>query len=111
GKRQARGSIIEVSRRQNYDRTRVCAICGTDIKSAYKYCRKCTPIIWRENVRKAAKIGRQNTHKPEAQARRAETQRRQSAALKAWNPPTQPAWLDEKFYRERVQPRLRTLQA
>jgi hypothetical protein len=29
--------------------------------------------------------------------------------LKAWNPTSLPAWLDEMFYREQVQPRLRTI--
>jgi len=47
-----------------------------------------------------------NTHKPDAQARRADTQRRQAAALKAWNPTDKPEWLDEKAYRESIQPRL-----
>jgi len=41
-----------------------------------------------------------------AQARRGDTQRRQSAGLKAWNPSDKPDWLDEKFYREQIQPRL-----
>jgi CRISPR-associated endonuclease Cas1 len=105
-RREARGSILEVSKNRKTDRTGVCAICGTDIKFTYKHCRKCAPTIWRENVLKASKIGRQNTHKPEAQARRAETQRRQNAALKAWNPAIQPDWLDKNFYVEQVQPRL-----
>jgi CRISPR-associated endonuclease Cas1 len=41
-----------------------------------------------------------------AQTRRAESQRRQAAALKAWNPSDKPDWLDEKTYREKIQPRL-----
>jgi len=45
-----------------------------------------------------------NTHKPEAQARRAETQRRQNAALRTWDPAAHPAWLDEAAYREKIQP-------
>jgi len=36
------------------------------------------PVV-KENILKAASLGRQNTHKPEAQARRAETQRRHNA--------------------------------
>ena len=39
-----------------------------------------------------------------AQALRAATQRRQAAALKAWNPSNKPEWLDEKTYREKVLP-------
>jgi CRISPR-associated endonuclease Cas1 len=43
---------------------------------------------------------------PVAQSRRAESQRRQIAAQRAWNPTEKPDWLDEKTYRERVQPQL-----
>jgi hypothetical protein len=60
----------------------------------------------RENVREAAKLGRLATHKPEAQARRGDTQRRQAAALKAWNPKDKPDWLDEVAYKSRVHPKL-----
>jgi hypothetical protein len=43
---------------------------------------------------------------PEAQARQGDTQRRQAAALRAWNPSDKPDWLNEKYYRERIQSRL-----
>ncbi len=109
-KRQARDSFVVMPQKSNRTQPTVCGVCGTNIKSAYRYCRKCAPAIWRENVLKASKIGRHNTHKPEAQARRAETQRRQNAALKAWNSATQPAWLDEEFYREQIQSRLAAIQ-
>src|SRR5262249_5912606 len=49
-------------------------------------------------------------HNPIARARRAESQRRQSTAIKAWNPAEKPDWLDEKFYFNKIQPRLLTLQ-
>jgi hypothetical protein len=109
-KREARGSIAEVQVNPKVTQPGVCAICGTGIKPAYRYCRTCAPTIWRENALNAAKIGRQNTHKPEAQSRRAATQRRQNSALKAWNPASLPVWLNEKFYCEQVQPRLCTVQ-
>jgi CRISPR-associated endonuclease Cas1 len=109
-RRVTRGSIVEVPQKSKPTETNFCGICGTNIKAAYRYCRECAPTVWRENVMKASKIGRQNTHKPEAQARRAETQRRQNAALRAWSPTDLPVWLDEKFYREHVQPRLRNIQ-
>lgn len=53
---------------------------------------------------------RLNSHDPIAQARRAETQRRQVNARRAWNPHDNPAWLDEKFYRSQIQPDLLTVQ-
>ncbi len=109
-KRERHGSVIEVSQKSKTTQTNVCGICGTSIKSTYRYCGKCAPTIWRENVLEASKIGRQNTHKPDAQMSRAKTQRRQNAARKAWSPEDQPLGINEKFYREQVQPRLRTIQ-
>jgi hypothetical protein len=46
------------------------------------------------------------THSGKAEALRGETQKRQRAAEKAWNPSDKPDWLDEKFFRERIQPAL-----
>jgi hypothetical protein len=46
------------------------------------------------------------TVSPRAQALRSVTQQRQTAALKAWNPADKPDWLDQKTYRERIQPQL-----
>lgn len=105
-RREARSLSPTLPTKPHRASANVCGICGKALKSKYKHCRDCAPTIWRENVQQAAKIGRENTHRPEAQARRAETQRRQNATLKAWNPANQPVWLDEKFYREKVQPRL-----
>jgi CRISPR-associated endonuclease Cas1 len=84
----------------------VCRICGLVIKQGFKYCRNCVPTISRENILKASRIGRQNTHSPLAQARRSETKKRQDAALRSWNPTHNPDWLDEQTYRTEVRPRL-----
>jgi hypothetical protein len=84
----------------------VCGVCGTSIATACKYCRTCATTVRRENVIKASRLGRLATHKPQAQARRSETQRRQQAARKVWNPESLPSWFNEKFYREQIQPRI-----
>jgi CRISPR-associated endonuclease Cas1 len=52
------------------------------------------------------KVARLDRFDPVAQLRRSESQRRQVAAQRAWNPTEKPDWLDEKTYRDRVQPRL-----
>jgi CRISPR-associated endonuclease Cas1 len=105
-KREAKGIVASVHAPGVRQTESTCRLCGVAIKHKLKYCRKCTPTVVKENILKAASLGRQNTHKPEAQARRSETQRRQNTALKAWNPQDKPDWLDEKFYREKVQPEL-----
>jgi len=52
----------------------------------------------------AARIGRLTANGPEAQLKRANTQRKNALAQHAWEPSDQPAWLTEKFYSEKVQP-------
>jgi CRISPR-associated endonuclease Cas1 len=54
------------------------------------------------------KLARLDRFDPVAQARRIESQRRQAAARRAWNPAEIPVWLDKKFYREKIQPHLLT---
>jgi CRISPR-associated endonuclease Cas1 len=57
-------------------------------------------------IRIIPKLARLERFDPVAQSRRAESQRRQAAAQRAWSPVGRPDWLDEKTYRERVQPQL-----
>ncbi len=59
----------------------------------------------------AALIGRQTAHSPEAQLKRANTQRKNALAQHAWQPSDQPAWLTKKFYSEKVQPLLAAISA
>src|SRR6266566_4966853 len=66
----------------------------------------CVPMESRENPLETPRLVRLNAYDPIAQARRADTQRRQVAALRSWNPVEKPEWLDEKFYREQIRPRL-----
>jgi hypothetical protein len=68
-------------------------------------------MVSRENSLEVRKPVRLNAPDPKAQARRANTQRRQATALRAWKPSDKPASLDEKFYREQIQPRLLLIQA
>jgi CRISPR-associated endonuclease Cas1 len=105
-KREAKGIQIQVIRRRVVSPPASCKMCGVPIKTGQKYCRNCAIQASRDNIRRAGALGRLNTHNPQAQARRAETQRRHNAAIKAWNPADKPSWLDEKVYRERIQPLL-----
>jgi CRISPR-associated endonuclease Cas1 len=109
-KREAKGVFIQTPPKRTSKLPSNCGICGMSIKSGFKYCRACVPTISRQNILKAAEIGRLMTHRPQAQARRAETQRRQNAAIKAWNPDDNPPWLNELFYRSVVSPKLGPIQ-
>jgi CRISPR-associated endonuclease Cas1 len=105
-RREAKGIVAGVAAPKLPQTVATCRLCGTTVQHKLKYCRNCTPKVVKENILKAASLGRQNTHKPEAQARRSKTQRRQNAAIKEWNSANKPNWLDEKTYREQIQPLL-----
>ncbi len=54
----------------------------------------------------AARIGRRTANGPEAQLKRANTQRKNALAQHSWKASDQPPWLTEAFYLEKVQPLL-----
>jgi len=108
-KREAKGIVMHGDLPGLPHSEATCRWCGAAIKHKQKYCRDCTPSVVQENILKVAALGRQNTHSPEAQARRSETQRRQNACLKAWNPGDKPDWLDKTFYGKQISSRLRRL--
>jgi len=83
----------------------ICRNCGKSTRGA-QYCGTCSPIALRENLIEAAKLGRIATHGAKAEALRAATMRRQEMAKRAWRSSDLPEWLNEKVYREQIQPRL-----
>jgi CRISPR-associated protein Cas1 len=62
------------------------------------------------NFQIVPKLVRLDRFDPVAQSRRAESQRRQAAARREWNPTEKPDWLDEQFYCKQIKPRLRAIQ-
>jgi CRISPR-associated endonuclease Cas1 len=84
----------------------VCRTCGSAIKPGGNYCKPCRIAVSTEEVMKAAPLGWAATQGPNAQAQRAETQRRHNAAIKDWDPAGHPAWLTEEAYRHKIQPLL-----
>jgi CRISPR-associated endonuclease Cas1 len=110
-RRQAKGGTADLPARPTPRPRVLCRICGVPINSGDKYCRVCAVTVSKENLIEAAKFGRVATHSAKAEALRSATQRRQAAALKAWNPVDKPDWLDEKTYREKILPRLAAITA
>lgn len=109
-RREMRGVSPELPSKRTRKPLVWCGLCGIAIPSGFKFCRSCVPAISRENVMKAAVLGRLATHSPEAQARRSETQRRQNAARNSWNPASNPPWLSEQFYEDHIRGALRRVQ-
>jgi hypothetical protein len=59
---------------------------------------------------KASKLGRLETHKPQAQARRSETQRRRQDRSEKLEIGKLTDWFNKKFYREQIQPKISKIQ-
>jgi hypothetical protein len=110
-KRRAQGGpailpIPKQSRPQN-----LCHGCGVIILHAGSFCRLCSTEESKTQYVEAAKLGRKAALKPASQALRIATQRRNARAQHGWIAANQPAWLDQRAYVERIQPRLSTLTA
>jgi CRISPR-associated endonuclease Cas1 len=105
-KREAKGapplpSSIRAPRREN-----LCRGCGKTIQGARTNCATCAVGDATKNMLDAARIGRQTANSPEAQLKRANTQRKNALAQHAWKPSQNPPWLTGKFYSANVQPLL-----
>ncbi len=105
-RRQAKGGSSSLPTKHLPRPPRICRTCGAPLKRGRSLCASCSITVSRKGLIEAAKLGRVATHSREAEARRAETQRRHAAARKAWNPTDKPDWLNEETYRARIQPRL-----
>lgn len=86
----------------------VCRACGKLINRGDTFCKACAIDESKRNILRAAQLGRIATHSPKAETLRSETARRQMTAKLGWNPSDLPTWLTERFYREKVQPKLAT---
>jgi CRISPR-associated endonuclease Cas1 len=84
----------------------LCRTCGASVTVGYHRCASCKVSVCAGELIKAAEKGRLASHSSDAEKKRAEKRRRHAAALSAWQPSDQPAWLDEETYRRKIQPRL-----
>lgn len=85
---------------------RVCPKCGASVKSGKEHCASCATAVQRQNFLKVAEQARMEAHTPEAQLKRGATQRKQYEAQRNWDMWSHPAWLNDQFYSEQIQPRL-----
>jgi hypothetical protein len=85
---------------------RVCQICGRAISRRHVQCKACATKLHTELLVEASKNGRIIGQGEQAQARRAETQRRHEAAKRNWKVSDLPDWLNETVYVQRVLPLL-----
>jgi len=89
-------------------RTKLCELCGAE-GITNRYCRSCAVEMSRENMTRAALIG--HARPMTARVRRQISKRlsEHAAANTWWSQSSLPAWLNEEFYVQKIQPQLRAL--
>lgn len=108
-RREARGLSSVVPPQTPPKPLRVCRSCGASISPGKNFCFACGVVDSTERLVDVARRGRVASHTEGAQARRAETQRRNALAQHTWKQSDMPAWLNERVYAEQIQPRLHEL--
>jgi CRISPR-associated endonuclease Cas1 len=83
---------------------RPCRGCGKEIDKLSYNCRYCALSSDPDRIKEVARIGRAAAHSPEAQAKRAATQKINTQAVLDWDPSNQPNWLTQDFYKGTIQP-------
>jgi CRISPR-associated endonuclease Cas1 len=108
-KRDAQGgppqpTTVRLPRREN-----LCRDCGKPIGPEYNHCESCRIEQATKRMPDVARVGRLSAHDFQAQAKRSDTQRRNAALQHSWNALSQPAWLTEQFYSEKIKPLLQKM--
>ena len=83
----------------------VCVDCGSATGRG-RHCPKCGREISREKLIELAKTGRLAAQTPQAKARRAASKLRHDRARLTWTPSSQPEWINEETYKNRILPKL-----
>lgn len=89
----------------------LCCGCGVAIREGRINCARCAIGAATKNMLDAARIGRQTANRPDAQTKRANTQRKNALAQHSWKSSDQAAWLTENLYLEKIQPLLAAMSA
>ncbi len=85
---------------------RLCRGCGKRIEGDSKHCKECDLQIATARLVEVARAGRMAGHTPDALAKEAATHRKHAQAKATWDPSTQPAWLSEQVFSDKIQPEL-----
>ena len=107
-KREAQGAPSFPPLERAPRRHRLCRGCGRSIRPEHVHCSVCAAEGARNRMIEAARVGRSVSHTPEARAKQSATRRRHAQACSDWDPSTQPAWLTEEVFKNKIQPLLST---
>jgi CRISPR-associated endonuclease Cas1 len=93
-----------------FPRTEIlCRGCGKSIDGRYTQCESCRLEEATKRMADVARVGRVTAHGPLAQEKRSNTQRRNAIAWHSWNASSQPAWLTEQVYSQKILPILKQI--
>ena len=87
----------------------LCHGCGKNIRAGRNHCGQCAVEGATQRLVAASAIGRLVSHSPEARAKQSATRRGHAQACSAWDPASQPSWLTEEVFSQKIQPLLATL--
>ena len=105
-KREARGARPFPIAERAPKPQRLCRGCGKAIRVGRTHCGQCAIEGATQRLDAAARIGRLVSHSPEARAKQSATRLRHARACSEWDQSTQPAWLTEDVFLQKVQPLL-----
>jgi CRISPR-associated endonuclease Cas1 len=108
-RRQKRETTLPPENKLAFRRKKACPGCGKSVRSPRIRCNDCMKEVHVEQIVEVSRLGRVATLGPEAQAKRASTQRINTQAVWDWNPSDHPAWLTSDLYSAKIQPRLVSL--
>jgi hypothetical protein len=83
-----------------------CRGCGKTITNESTHCAGCAVEAATKRLISAASLGRVAARSPEARAKHGASRRRHAQACSEWDASTQPGWLTDQVYSEKIQPRL-----
>ena len=89
--------------------SRVCVRCGNVLRKGREFCRKCADVEASKRYPAMLAKARMSANRPTAQAKRAETLRRNAKAIAEWSASDLPEWLTAEAFQREVQPRLESV--
>jgi CRISPR-associated endonuclease Cas1 len=104
-RREGRGGDSLPKRKPTLKPTRLCPVCGKELKPKAVTCFECAQENNVDRItRAAASSGRKASHTLKAEAKRAATQQVHTKAVWNWKSSDQPSWLTPQFYSDQVYP-------
>lgn len=105
-RRCAQGGAVQAALTRLPKRESICSECGRTTHRGNARCGNCRIEAATGRMAEVARVGRLTAHDSQAQTKRRNTQRRNAVSWRSWKASSQPAWLTEQLYCEKIQPLL-----